>query len=41
MPRNVKKDKNLPPGQPAKPAHLSERASKEWNRLLGELAATI
>ena len=37
MPRTVKKDKNLQPGQPLKPDNLSERASTEWDRLLSEL----
>jgi phage terminase small subunit len=37
MPRTVKQDKNLQPGQPLKPASLSPRASAEWDRLVGEL----
>jgi phage terminase small subunit len=40
MPRTVKRDKNLAPGQPAKPDNLSARASLEWDRLVGELAAS-
>jgi phage terminase small subunit len=36
----VKKDKNLAAGQPAKPNNLSARASLEWDRLVGELAAS-
>jgi phage terminase small subunit len=40
MPRTVKKDKNLAPGQPAKPNNLSTRASLEWDRIVGELAAS-
>lgn len=39
MPRTVKKDKHLAPGQPAKPVNLSDRASAEWDRLMGELTA--
>jgi phage terminase small subunit len=39
MPRTVKKDKNLAPGQPKKPGNLSERAGAEWDRLVGELSA--
>jgi phage terminase small subunit len=39
MPRTVKKDKNLQPGQPEKPGTLSARASLAWDRLVGELAA--
>lgn len=39
MPRTVKKDPNLQPGKPAKPANLSPRASAEWDRLTGELTA--
>jgi phage terminase small subunit len=38
MPRTVKEDANLQPGKPLKPANLSDRASQEWDRLLGELA---
>jgi P27 family predicted phage terminase small subunit len=37
MPRTVKTDPNLKQGKPAKPAHLSQRASREWDRLTGEL----
>jgi P27 family predicted phage terminase small subunit len=37
MPRSVKTDPNLKAGNPAKPTHLSERASREWDRLTGEL----
>src|SRR5258708_30385919 len=37
MPRTVKTDPNLKPGTPVKPANLSERASREWDRLTGEL----
>lgn len=37
MPRTVKKDANLKPGKPVKPSNLSDRASKEWDRLTGEL----
>src|SRR5580704_17113072 len=40
MPRTVKKDANLQPGKPVKPAHLSARAAKEWNRIVGELQAS-
>jgi hypothetical protein len=40
MPRTVRKDKNLAPGQPAKPANLSARAAQEWDRIVGELAAS-
>lgn len=39
MPRTVKKVKDLAPGQPEKPTNLSDRASAEWDRLIGELAA--
>lgn len=39
MPRTVKTDPNLKPGKPTKPANLSERASREWDRLTGELEA--
>jgi P27 family predicted phage terminase small subunit len=33
---------NAPPafGQPAKPAHLSEAAAREWDKLVGEIAAS-
>jgi len=37
MPRTVKTDPNLKQGTPTKPANLSERASREWDRLTGEL----
>jgi phage terminase small subunit len=37
MPRTVKKDANLQPGKPLKPANLSPLASSEWDRLTGEL----
>jgi phage terminase small subunit len=37
MPRTVKKDTNLQPGKPEKPANLSPRAAREWDRLIGEL----
>ena len=37
MPRTVKTDPNLKPGTPTKPANLSARASREWDRLTGEL----
>ena len=37
MPRTVKTDHNLKQGSPTKPTHLSEQASREWDRLLGEL----
>lgn len=40
MPRTVKKDANLQPGKPEKPANLSERASREWDRLISELEAS-
>jgi phage terminase small subunit len=39
MPRTVKKDANLKPGQPLKPTNLSDRAAIEWDRLTGELEA--
>lgn len=39
MPRTAKVDKHLAPGQPAKPDNLSDRAAREWDRLLGELEA--
>jgi hypothetical protein len=39
MPRSVRKDKNLAPGQPEKPGNLSERASLEWDRLMREIQA--
>jgi phage terminase small subunit len=37
MPRTVKIDPNLKQGTPAKPANLSVQASREWDRLTGEL----
>lgn len=37
MPRTVREDANLQPAKPLKPARLSERASAEWDRLVGEL----
>ena len=37
MPRTVPKNANLKPGKPQKPANLSPRAAKEWDRLTGEL----
>ncbi len=37
MPRTVKKDANLQPGKPLKPGNLRQRASEEWDRLIGEL----
>jgi phage terminase small subunit len=37
MPRTVKKDVNLQPGKPLKPDNMSDRAAKEWDRLIGEL----
>jgi phage terminase small subunit len=37
MPRTVKTDPNLKPGAPAKPVNLSPGASREWDRLTGEL----
>ena len=37
MPRTARKDKHLQPGKPEKPANLSERASIEWDRIVGEL----
>ena len=40
MPRTVKKDKHLQPGEPLKPSTLSPRAAAEWDRLMGELAAS-
>ena len=40
MPRIVRKDKDLVPGQPLKPLNLSKRAAAEWDRLVGELAAS-
>jgi phage terminase small subunit len=38
MPRTVKRDKHLTPGQPLKPGNLSARASLEWDRIASELA---
>jgi phage terminase small subunit len=40
MARTVKQSKDLQPGQPEKPIHLSDRASAEWDRLTRELAAS-
>lgn len=40
MPRTVKKDKHLAPGQPAKPLDLPARAALEWDRLGAELVAS-
>lgn len=40
MSRTAKKDPNLKPGQPLKSENLSARASAEWDRLTGELAAS-
>jgi phage terminase small subunit len=40
MTRTARKDKNLQPGQPLKPLHLSDRASLAWDRLVGELSAS-
>jgi len=40
MSRTVKKNSNLQPGQPARPANLSDRAAIEWDRLAGELEAS-
>jgi P27 family predicted phage terminase small subunit len=37
MPRTVRKDSNLNPGEPVKPTHLSAQASREWDRLTEEL----
>jgi phage terminase small subunit len=37
MPRTVRKDTNLKPGKPEKPANLSARASIAWNRLVSQL----
>jgi phage terminase small subunit len=37
MPRTVKTDPNLKAGSPTKPANLSPQASREWDRLTGEL----
>lgn len=39
MPRTVRKDPHLAPGQPAKPPGLTAKASAEWDGLLGELAS--
>ena len=38
MPRTARKDANLLPGKPLKPANLSDRASIEWDRLTSELS---
>jgi phage terminase small subunit len=40
MPRTVKKDPTLQPGKPTKPTNLSDRASREWDRLVTELDAS-
>jgi phage terminase small subunit len=40
MGRTPKKDKNLVPGHPLKPANLSARAALEWDRLAEELTAS-
>lgn len=37
MPRTVKKDKNLHPGQPIKPADLAPDVAREWDRLMSEI----
>jgi P27 family predicted phage terminase small subunit len=37
MPRSVKTDPNLKAGNPTKPTNLSDGASREWDRLTGEL----
>lgn len=37
MPRTVKKDKNLQPGQPKKPSGLTTSVSEEWDRLTSEI----
>ena len=37
MPRTVKKDANLKPGKPEKPANLSARAAVAWGRLVSQL----
>ena len=39
MPRTVRRDRKLRPGKPVKPDNLSARASREWDRLTGELEA--
>ena len=36
----MKTDKHLAPGQPQKPTNLSARAASEWDRIVGELAAS-
>ena len=38
MGRTAKKNRNLQAGSPLKPTHLSERASKEWDRIAGEIS---
>ena len=40
MARTPKKDKHLAPGQPLRPSNLSPRAALEWDRIVGELAAS-
>jgi phage terminase small subunit len=37
MPRTARKDANLKPGKPLKPANLSDRAAVEWDRLTCDL----
>lgn len=37
MPRTVKRDPNLKPGKPEKPANLSARAAFAWDRLVSQL----
>lgn len=37
MPRTVKTDKNMQASKPVKPTNLSDRASREWDRLMTEL----
>jgi len=39
MPRTPRKDKNLAPGAPVKPLNLPGEASRQWDRLVGEIAA--
>jgi phage terminase small subunit len=39
MPRTARKDPNLKPGTPLKPANLSARAAVEWDRLISELGS--
>lgn len=38
MPRTVKQNKHLQPGQPQRPTNLSVRAAAAWDKLAGELA---